>query len=178
MNETERSFNVNMSRYIIGTVLILLGAGLFLNQGHPMGVGTIFEYYWASLFVLPLGLFFHWLYFSMTAPRASGLLIPGGILVTVGLVCQISTLFDAWGVMWPGFVLAPAVGLFEFYLFGSRNRYLLIPVSILTVISLLFFTVFTLGTLLNKLSGHGPVVAIVLIVIGAYALLGGKRQSV
>ncbi|MFN0225068.1 hypothetical protein [Paenibacillus sp. KR2-11] len=167
----------HVSRYIIGIVLILLGAGLFLNEGQHIGVGTIFEYYWASIFILPLGLFFHWLYFSMTAPRAPGLLIPGGILVTVAIVCQISMLFDAWGSMWPGFVLAPAVGLYEFYLYGSRSRHLLIPITILTVISLLFFTVFTLGTLLNQLSGRGPFVAIALIVIGGYALLGGAKKK-
>jgi hypothetical protein len=166
-----------MKRSIIGAVLILLGAGLYLNQGNPVGVGTIFGYFWPSLFVIPLGLFFHWLYFSMTAPRAVGLLIPGGIVLTAGIVCQISMLFDSWEVMWPGFILAVAIGLFEFYWFGSRNRFMMIPISILTVLSLLFFAVFALGTLFNQLVVSGPFLAIALVVLGVFAIIGGKSKA-
>ncbi|MFE5319283.1 hypothetical protein ACFQ88_11310 [Paenibacillus sp. NPDC056579] len=165
-----------MNRYIGGAVLILLGAGIFLNQGNPIDIGTIFEYYWPVLFVIPLGLFFHWLYFSMTAPRAAGLLIPGGIIFTSGVVCQISMLFDSWELMWPGFLLAVAAGLFEFYWFGNRNRYLMIPITILTVLSLLFFAVFTLGTIFNHLVLGGPVFAIALILIGAIMLMREKSR--
>ncbi|MCZ8511817.1 hypothetical protein O9H85_05150 [Paenibacillus filicis] len=166
-----------MNRFVLGIVLILLGVGLYWNQGHPIGAGTIFSYYWPSLFVIPLGLFFHWLYFSITAPRASGLLIPGGVLLTAGIVCQISMLFDSWGFMWPGFLLAPAIGLFEFYWFGLRNRYLLIPITILTGLSILFFAAFTLGAIFNYLVVSGPVIAIALVVIGAFTLLGGKSKA-
>jgi hypothetical protein len=165
-----------MNRNIVGAVLILLGAGLYLNQGNPVGVGTIFGYFWPSLFVIPLGLFFHWLYFTMTAPRAAGLLIPGGIVFTAGIVCQISMLFNSWEFMWPGFILAVAIGLFEFYWFGGRNRYLLIPINILMVLSLLFFAVFTFGTLFNHLVVSGPFFAIVLVLIGAFTLIGGKSK--
>lgn len=165
-----------MNRYIGGAVLILLGAGIFLNQGNPIDNGMIFEYYWPALFVIPLGLFFHWLYFSMTAPRATGLLIPGGIIFTSGVVCQISMLFDSWELMWPGFLLAVAAGLFEFYWFGNRNRYLMIPITILTVLSLLFFAVFTLGTIFNHLVLGGPVFAIALILIGAIMLMREKSR--
>lgn len=166
-----------MKRTVIGAVLILLGAAIYLNQGHPVDAGTIFGYYWPSMFVIPLGLFFHWLFFSITGPRAAGLLIPGGILFTAGIVCQIAMLFGSWGVMWPGFILAVAVGLFEFYWFGGRNRYLLIPINILTVLSLLFFSVFTLGTLFNYLVVSGPILAIALIAIGALMLIGGKSKA-
>jgi hypothetical protein len=170
----EREFNMN--RIIAGAVLILLGVGLYLNQGHPIGVGTIFGHFWPSLFVIPLGLFFHWLYFGMTAPRAPGLLIPGGIIFTAGIVGQISMLFDSWGLTWPGFILAVAVGLFEFYFFGGRNRYLLIPINILMVLSLLFFGVFTLGAIFTHLVVGGPILAIILVLLGAYTLIGGKRK--
>ncbi|MCS7464007.1 hypothetical protein N0M98_28250 [Paenibacillus doosanensis] len=165
-----------MNRIIIGIVFILLGGGLYLNQGHPVGLGELFGYYWPSLFVIPLGLFFHWLYFSMTAPRAAGLLIPGGILFTAGIVCQVSMLFDSWDVTWPGFIMAVAVGLLEFYWFSARNRYLLIPINILAALSLLFFAVFTLGALYNQLVVKGPIFGIVLMALGAYALIGGSRK--
>src|SRR5687768_15480511 len=79
-------------RTIGGLVLLLLGACLFLNQGEAFGPGKIFAYFWPSLFVIPLGLFFHWLYFSMIGRKAVGVLIPGGILFTAGVVCQIASL--------------------------------------------------------------------------------------
>lgn len=165
------------ARTICGAVLLLLGVVLFLNQGESFGPGKIFAYFWPSLFVIPLGLFFHWLYFSMLGRRGVGLLIPGGVLFTVGIVCQFSMLFDSWGYMWPGFILAPAVGLFEFYWFGNRNKWLLIPINILTVLSLLFFAVFSLGTLYNKFLFSQPLVAIALIIVGALTLVAKKKDS-
>lgn len=164
------------ARTISGAVLLLLGVVLFLNQGESFGPGKIFAYFWPSLFVIPLGLFFHWMYFSMLGRRGIGVLIPGGILFTVGIVCQFSMLFDSWGYMWPGFILAPAVGLFEFYWFGNRNKWLLIPINILTVLSLLFFAVFSLGALYNKLLFSQPLVAIALIIVGALTLIAKKKD--
>ncbi|WP_145149547.1 hypothetical protein [Paenibacillus xylanexedens] len=162
-------------RTILAPVLILLGVYLILNQGGSLGPGTIFATFWPTLFVIPLGLFFHWLYFSMIG-RGVGLLVPGGLLLTVGIVCQIAMLFNNWGTMWPGFILAVAVGLFELYWFGGRNKWLLIPINILTVISLLFFAVMSIGTMLSSLSFIQPFVAIVLIMAGAWIMVGRKKR--
>lgn len=166
-----------MNRSITGIILILLGAGLYLNHGNPVGVGRIFGHFWPSLFVIPLGLFFHWLYFSLTAPRGTGLLIPGGIVFTAGIVCQVGMLFDNWGSIWPGFILAVAIGLFEFYWFGRRNKYMLIPISILTVVALLFFAVFAVGALFNQVTVNGTLIAVVLIVVGCATLLRSKPDA-
>ncbi|GAA3402520.1 hypothetical protein ACFFNY_04525 [Paenibacillus hodogayensis] len=162
-------------RVIMGAVLLLLGAYLFLDRGGNLGPGTIFAYFWPSLFVMPLGLFFHWMYFRMVGRKGIGLLIPGGILLTAGIVCQIAMLFDGWSYMWPGFIMAAAVGLFEFYWLGSRNKWLLIPINILVVLSLLFFIVFSAGALLGHLAGQ-PVIAIALLLAGALLLVGKKRE--
>lgn len=159
-----------------GAVLLLLGIILLLNQGETFGPGKIFAYFWPSLFVIPLGLFFHWLYFSMTGRKASGLLIPGGVLLTAGLVCQIAMLLNNWEYMWPGFLLAPAIGLFEFYWFGPRNKWLLIPINILTVLSVLFFIVFSFGSLFNSMLTKQPYFAILLIIGGA-AILTLRKKS-
>ncbi|CAH0119503.1 MULTISPECIES: hypothetical protein [unclassified Paenibacillus] len=164
------------SRAIVGAVLVLFGVFLFLNRGIEFGPGTIIGYFWPSMFVLPLAIFFHWMYFSVTNRRGSGLLIPGGILFTVGVVCQISMLYDNWGSMWPGFILAPAVGLFEFYWFGNRNKWLLIPIAILSTLSILFFAVFSLGSIFNRFNDQ-PLFAIALIVVGAFLLIGWRRKS-
>jgi len=163
-------------RAIAGIVLVLLGAYLFLNRGESVGVGTIFATFWPTLFVLPLGLFFHWLYFAVLNRKGVGVLVPGGILITAGLVSQIATLLDGWQFMWPGFILAPAVGLFELYWFGGRNKYLLIPINILTVISLVFFAVFSIGTFLSKVSASQPILAIIVCLIGAFLLVGRKKE--
>ncbi|KAA2301789.1 hypothetical protein FY526_23215, partial [Clostridioides difficile] len=81
-----------------------------------------------------------------------------------------------WSTMWPGFILAVAVGLFELYWFGGRNKWLLIPINILTVISLLFFAVMSIGTMLSSLSFIQPFVAIVLIMGGAWIMVGRKKR--
>ncbi|WP_138753870.1 hypothetical protein [Paenibacillus sinopodophylli] len=164
-------------RTISGFVLLLLGACLFLNQGQTFGPGKIFAYFWPSLFVIPLGLFFHWMYFSMLRRKGVGLLVPGGILFATGTICQIAMLFNNWSYMWPGFILAVAVGLFELYWFGNRNKWLLIPINILTVLSILFFAVFSIGSFYNKFVLSQPIIAIAFILIGAIILLMKRKDA-
>ena len=170
--------NVRMSgKTIIGPLLVLLGIYLLFNPTGTLSPGRIIGYMWPTMFVIPAGIFFHWMYFAMTKRQGHGLLIPGGALLVVGIVCQIAMLFDAWSFMWPGFILAPAVGLLEFYVFDFRNKYLLIPISILTVLSLMFFAIFSIGEVLNQLSIGQPFIAIGLIVIGGLILLGRRRDG-
>lgn len=163
-------------RMIWAMLLILLGVYLLMNQGSSVGVGTIFSTFWPAMFIIPLGLFFHWMYFSLVGQNGVGLLIPGGVLMTAGIVCQIATVFDSWGMMWPGFILAPAAGLFEFYWFGPRNKWLLIPINILTVLSLLFFVVFSIGPMLTYVSVVQPFIAILLLLAGIWMILGLKKR--
>jgi len=165
------------NRALMGAGLLAVGIILlFLSKGADFGPGTMIAYLWPSMFVIPLGLFFHWMYFSMLARRGSGLLIPGGILITAGVVCQISMVTDGWGYMWPGFIFAVAVGLFEFYFFGNRNKWLLIPINILSVLSALFFVVFSIGAIIGKFSSQ-PIMAILLILGGAVLLVGWRRKT-
>jgi hypothetical protein len=158
-----------------GSILLLLGIVLLLNQGETFGPAQIFGFFWPTLFVFPVGLFFHWLYFGMTGRKGVGILVPGGVLLTVALVCQTSILFDSWQYMWPGFILAPAVGLFELYWFGNRNKWLLIPINILTVVSLLFFAVFSLSSFMSQLLSKSPYFAILLIIAGGAILTLRKK---
>lgn len=159
---------------IIGFLLILLGALLFAGRDNLLDPGYIFGYYWPSLFVIPLGLLFHWMYAVATNHRAPGLLIPGGILLVSGLVCQVSMLFDLWSYLWPGFPLAVAFGLLEFYWFGVRNKWLLVPVFILGGTSVIFFAIFALGSIV-KWNVIGSSAAVALIAAGF--LLAGQRKN-
>jgi len=161
---------------IVGPVLLLLGVYFLLNPAGKMSTGYIFAHFWPTLFVIPLGLFFHWLYFMVLNRKGLGLLIPGGILLISGIVCQISMLMDNWGSMWPGFVLAVAAGLFEFYWFGNRNKWLLIPICVLTILSLLFFAVFTLGSLMDEKLFGQPILAIVLVLAGLFLMINRKKS--
>ncbi|GIP08424.1 hypothetical protein J1TS5_05940 [Paenibacillus macerans] len=77
--------NLN-KKSLIGPALVLIGICLLFFRKEAVSAGTIFGQFWPTLFVIPVGLFFHWMYFSMTDRRATGLLIPGGILFTAGLV--------------------------------------------------------------------------------------------
>jgi hypothetical protein len=170
---------VNMNRSaFLGPILILLGIFMFLKGEITFSTGTIFEYFWPTLFVIPVGVFFHWLYFFILQRRGVGVLVPGGILLTAGVICQISMLFDIWHLMWPGFMLAVAVGLFELYWFGGRNKWLLIPINILTVMSLLFFAIFSIGSLFSGIFHNQPIFAIVLIGAGlALMFMRSSRET-
>ncbi|ANE45613.1 membrane protein [Paenibacillus swuensis] len=161
---------------IFGLALMILGLFLFLNNGDSFSTGDVFSTFWPTLFVFPVSLFLHWLYFGMIGPKGVGLVVPAGVLTVVAIVCQIATLFDNWSVMWPGFLLAPALGLLELYIFGGRNKFLLIPVTVLTSVSIVFFASFSLQSIFNSLTGQ-PVIAIVMILIGALALISGGRKA-
>jgi hypothetical protein len=86
-------------------------------------------------------------------------------------------LFDLWAYLWPGFLLAVSAGLFEFYWFGGRNRWLLIPINILFVLSLLFFALFSIGAIWNGLFGGSPVLAIILIIGGTLLFFTNGRSK-
>nr|WP_205516517.1 hypothetical protein [Paenibacillus sp. SYP-B3998] len=161
---------------MFGVFLVLLGILLFSSRGTVMEPGSVFGYFWPSLFVIPLGILLHWLYFYATQRQGVGMLIPGGILLVGGAICQVSMLFDIWSYMWPGFPLAVAFGLLEFYWFGNRNRWILIPVFILGSVSLIFFTIFTLGTLFSFNFLGQTSAAIVLIVIGLVIVFNRKQS--
>ncbi len=131
---------------IVGLVLILIGIafllrnfGIFEIYFDIFDIGFLLSRFWPMFLIIP-GLIFHYSFFTAKTQDA-GLLVPGGILLVMGLTCQISMLFSAWSYMWPGFILAVAVGLFELYLFGSKEKGLLIPVFILGGLSLIFFAI-------------------------------------
>ncbi len=112
---------------------LLVPAGILAGTGLTLLLGTTFSlmhYVWPGFILAPaLGLFLLYLFNEQHSP---GLLVPVGVLLTVGATSFISSIFGIWGIMWPGFVLSPAVGLLLLYLFGERhNKGLLIPIGIL-----------------------------------------------
>ncbi len=131
---------------IVGLILILIGVLYLLNNFGILeiyfdifDIAFLFSTFWPMFLVIP-GLIFHYSFFTAKTQDA-GLLVPGGILLVMGITCQISTIFNIWEYMWPGFILAVAVGLFELYMFGTREKGLLIPVFILGGLSFIFYAI-------------------------------------
>ena len=121
--------------YLFGLFLLFIGVLLILaNFG-------VIEIAWDNLwplFILIPGIVFELSYFIYR--KDAGLLVPGGILTTYGLLFLVNVNYG-WHLMdnlWPIFPLGVAIGLFQLYLFGGREKGLLIPVGILGAVSLFF----------------------------------------
>jgi len=126
----------------------LVPAGIFFTLGVAFLLGEILTYrlVWPLFIASPaVGLLLLYLFGS----RSPGLLVPIGILFTVAGTCFLSSLFNLWVVLWPGFIIAPAVGLFLLYIAGNRDPGLLIPIFILTGIAVIFFSIGTI-TLIGR----------------------------
>lgn len=123
---------------------LLVPAGILLTLGGTFLLGELLSYslVWPAFIAAPaVGLLLLYLF----GDRSPGLLVPIGILFTIAGTCFFSELFNLWGVLWPGFIIAPAVGLFLLYIAGNREPGLLIPIFILTGIAIVFFSIGTIG---------------------------------
>ncbi|HWJ03475.1 MAG TPA: DUF5668 domain-containing protein [Verrucomicrobiae bacterium] len=156
-----------LGKRLMGITLILIGSALALET---MGlINLSWNLFW-PLFLLVPGLGFHVAFFA-SDNRNPGLLVPGGILTTYGLLFLFMEL-TAWSLMhilWPVFILGVALGLFELYIFGPRENALLIPVGILSLVGFAFLLI----NLLNI--GGGALIGLALIAIGAITLLQGNK---
>jgi predicted membrane channel-forming protein YqfA (hemolysin III family) len=95
------------------------------------------------------------------------LLVPGGIFLVTGLVFEFETLTH-WHYAeytWPLYLLAVAFGLFQLYLFSNRPRPLLIPVFILSGVTILAYLTMIYGAL-SSIVNFGLVIPLFLILIG------------
>jgi len=178
---------MNKTSKVLGGILIILGI-LFLlknfnifNLWDYINLGTVFRFigtlvgrFWPALFLILPGLLFHSAFFTGSR-RNPGVLVPGGILLVLGLAFQINMLFGGWSILWPAYIFSVAFGLMELYVFGSRERGLLIPIGILTGLSLVFFIAFSLNDLLN-INTKPYAIPVVLILMGVAVLSGGKGK--
>jgi len=149
-----------LSRRPFGTGF-LVPAGIFFTLGVTFLLGEIFSYnlVWPAFIAAPaVGLLLLYLF----GERSPGLLVPIGILFTIAGTCFLSALFNLWGVLWPGFIIAPAVGLFLLYIAGNRDPGLLIPIFILTGIAVIFFSIGTIrliGSYFKYIAGGALIIA-------------------
>ena len=171
----------NKTNRILGTIFIIAGA-LFLFKNLDImkpffdmfNLCYIISRFWPSLFLLVPAFLFHYGFFS-GRKKDPGLLVPGGILLILGIAFQINMLLGMWDVTWPLNIFAVAFGLFELYYFGNREKGLLIPIFILGGLSFIFFTSFSLRGILGY-NASKIAIPLLLIVIGLFVIYGGKKN--
>jgi len=149
------------TNYLFGLFLLFIGILLILANFGVIEI--VWENLW-PLFLLIPGILFELSYFIYQ--KDAGLLVPGGILITYGLLFLFNVMYG-WHLMedlWPIFPLGVAIGLFQLFLFGGREKGLLIPVGILGAISLFFLVNNLLFVDFRFLAG------ILLVVIGIWII--------
>ena len=154
--------------YLFGLFLLIIGVLLILANFGAIEIA--WDNLW-PLFLLIPGIFFELSYFI--SRKDAGLLVPGGILTTYGLLFSINVIFG-WHLMdnlWPIFPLGVAIGLFQLYLFGGREKGLLIPVGILGAVSLFFLINNLLYVDFRLLAG------ILLVLIGIWVIIKKAKSN-
>ncbi len=155
---------------VLGLILIVFGMFGILHNFEVVDVS------WARmwpLFILVPGILFE-LGFFIGGRKEPGLLVPGGILLTYGLLflfCA-SNNFQYMSLLWPMFLVGPALGLLQVYVFGGRDRSILIPVGILGTLSIIFLT-----ANLTTYKIGGMIFPVMLMLIGAFIILGTSKNN-
>lgn len=156
---------MNKNNAAIGLVFIIIG--LLGVLGHFFNFDFLRPASLWPLAVLIPGLCFEVTYF--TSKSSPGILVPGGILTVLGLLFFFETMTH-WRFSeytWPVYVLAPAVGLFQLYLFSKpRTSTLLIPVGILTLVAVISFANMFFGNIWHLIFSNSLIWPILLVIVG------------
>ncbi|NUU98898.1 hypothetical protein XO12_01855 [Marinitoga sp. 1154] len=124
------------NKNILGGMFLII-IGIYLIFSNIFNINISWNYIW-PLFILIPGIKFEYDYFKYK--KNPGILVPGGVLTTIGIIFLINSFLgnEVLNLLWPGFVLAPAVGLFQMYL-ATKRKNLLFPSFLLSGISIIFF---------------------------------------
>lgn len=149
-----------------GIILIFIGVVAILTNFDI--INPDWEELWTYIIII-LGVVF-WLGFIFDRSK-DGLIMPGTILLTYGIIFNLSARF-AWADMedlWPFFILGPAFGFYAMYIFGRRDRGILVPATILTIVGGIF--------LLNVTPQIKYVWPPLVVVIGVLMLLRNRNRE-
>jgi hypothetical protein len=159
----------NGSLIVWGIILLVGGVLLLLAQAKII---VDIQSLIVPIILLGLGLAFHLQYF-FSGRKNEGVLVPGGILLVYGLLfLAVQKFGQSFQILWPLFILGPALGLFELYVFSRGRSGSMAPVFILTAVgggALLF----TCGVV----SDWNVFIAALLIVIGASMMAGAFARG-
>ena len=160
---------VRMTRKQSAVGLAILAAGIVILLGKLGVFAFIGSVFW-PLFVLVPGILLHVLFFGRMLPNAAAL-VPAGLLTVYGLLFFFCNL-AGWGTLaylWPVFLLGPAVGLYEYSLFGTdrsgRLQTAALALAALAGLLLLLSLLWTWGVY---------IIAIGLIAAGAWLAYGRR----
>lgn len=155
-----------LGNIITGISLIFIGASFGLQKLGFIDL-HLGELGWPLVLLIPAIAFHLGFLLSGMKAKYAGLLVPGGILLVLSLhfYFEIFTNYQFSMYTWPNFLLAPAFGLLELWFFGGRNKGLLIPVGILSVLAIFFYAQTFISTIWP----------IFIIIIGLYLLFGRKK---
>ncbi|MFX3633117.1 MAG: hypothetical protein ACE3L7_12490 [Candidatus Pristimantibacillus sp.] len=154
------------NKYSAGIIVLLAGVVILLGKlGVFSFLGAVF---WPMLVLIP-GILLHVFYFGRLFPAV--VLVPGGILTVYALLFMICNIFgwDNIKYLWPLFIFGIAVGLYEYYLFGSSRPRVVLTASIALAAS---SAVILLSVLLWSWGIYA--IAIVLIAAGAWMMFGRR----
>jgi|GEM_PF-224229 hypothetical protein len=145
----------NSSKYILGALLVIGGITVLFGNLRIFNMSWLMRLSWPMIFIVIAAFFF--LGYLAKRPYGAGLLVPAGILGTLGVTFLVGEAFS-YKLVWPGFIAAPAVGLLLLYIFAER-RYsgLLVPVGILMTVASVFFIAQIFG--FNEIIAPGMVLA-------------------
>lgn len=160
------------SNSMLGGLLIIIGAILlaarFLFNRSLFSLDA--NDFW-PIIILLLGAGFELAYYiSLKAP---GLLVPGGILTTCGILFffEVATNWHFAAYTWPVYILAVAIGLFQLYVHIGRPRGIMIAIGILGGIAAACFIVMIFRFFLGAID-LGFVIPAVLVLGGLVMVFG------
>ncbi len=130
---------MNAKNFIIGIVLIVLGL-LFLADNLDW-IYLSWDNLWPFLMVIAGALF--WLGW-LTHRKEYGLLMPGTILIVYGLLFWFCAVNGWWYMgayhLWAFFIIGPGLGFLALYIFGEREKGMLVPAGILIGLGIIFLS--------------------------------------
>ncbi len=149
--------------------LILIALGIFFLLANLDVFSIHGELVWTYVLIF-LGISF-WIGYFFDRSQV-GRLMPGCVLLTLGLLFHYTSThgWDTISILWPFFLLAPAFGFYAMFIFGPRDRSLLVPAGILTILA----AVFLFQNYDRDIRFIWPVV---LIAIGVLLLYRGRRHG-
>lgn len=159
-------------KYFLGIVLVIIGVIGILSRGFNISMVRLLNFW--PLVVLIVGIGCEYLYFSRR--KSPELLVPGGILTTIGLLFIFESITN-WrfsGYTWGIYTLAVAIGLFQLYIFGGKENGLLIPVVILTLVSLRSLGPMIWTTLFGWIC-TSIILPLAILIFGIYIIIKKKR---
>lgn len=160
---------------IAGLILIIFG-GLHLIFKILDLQGILTFHFWSlwPLTTLALGLFFESIYFINK--RKYGVLIPGGILSTIGILhlFEVITNWRFAEYSWPIYILAVFIGFFQVYIV-TKEKWALIVSMILSMI-FLFQVLIVISMITGFYINFSIIAACLTIIIGFILLLTSSQK--